>query len=83
MIITLRQFRGIVFGNTTEAFNIMSTTFERSSVLDLAGIPLSNSRVLALNATFADSATTAKTSYLFLEYITLARVFISNCTVEV
>ncbi len=77
------QFRGIVFGTTTEAFNIMSTTFERSSVLDLAGIPLSNSRVLALNATFADSATTAKTSYLFLEYITLARVFISNCTVEV
>lgn len=65
------------------SFNIMSTTFERSTALDLAGIPLSNSRVLALNATFADTPLTARTSYLFLEYITLARVFISNCTVEV
>lgn len=73
--VTFKQFRDGAY--------IMSTTFERSTALDLAGIPLSNSRVLALNATFADSATTAKTSYLFLEYITLARVFISNCTVEV
>lgn len=61
--------------------SVMATTFERSTALDLAGIPLSNSRVLALNATFAD--TVSRTSYLFLEYITLARVFISNCTVEV
>jgi hypothetical protein len=82
--ITFQLFRGLTDSTgLQDAMNIMSTTFERSTSVDLAGIPLSNSRVLALNATFQDSATTAKTSYLFLEYITLARVFISNCTVEV
>jgi len=60
---------------------ILGTTLERSTALDLTGIPLSNSRVLALNATFANGNET--TCYLFLEYVTLARVFISNCTVEV
>jgi hypothetical protein len=71
----------ISFEDFRNKFSIMATTFERSTALDLAGIPLSNSRVLALNATFADVS--SRTSYLFLEYITLARVFISNCTVEV
>ena len=60
---------------------ILGTTLERSTALDLTGIPLSNSRVLALNATFATADPT--TCYLFLQYVTLARVFISNCTVEV
>jgi len=60
---------------------ILGTTLERSTALNLTGIPLSNSRVLALNATFDDATPT--TCYLFLEYVTLARVFISNCTVEV
>jgi hypothetical protein len=60
---------------------ILGSTLERSTALDLTGIPLSNSRVLALNATFANANPT--TGYLFLQYVTLARVFISNCTVEV
>jgi hypothetical protein len=66
---------------TTNGSLILGTTLERSTALDLTGIPLSNSRVLALNATFVDA--TQVTCYLFLEYVTLARVFISNCTVEV
>jgi hypothetical protein len=60
---------------------VLGSTLERSTALDLTGIPLSNSRVLALNATFANA--NATTGYLFLQYVTLARVFISNCTVEV
>ena len=60
---------------------VLGSTLERSTALDLTGIPLSNSRVLALNATFANAEPT--TGYLFLQYVTLARVFISNCTVEV
>ena len=66
---------------TTNGSLVLGTTLERSTALDLTGIPLSNSRVLALNATFANATTV--TCYLFLEYVTLARVFISNCTVEV
>jgi len=63
-------------------FYVLATTLERSTTLDLTGIPLSNSRVLALNAVFKD-APAADNAFLFLEYVTLARVFISNCTVEV
>ena len=70
------------FENYIQNLFLLGTTLERSTALDLPGIPLSNSRVLALNVTFADTAT-ANSAYLFLEYVTLARVFISNCTVEV
>jgi len=70
------------FENYIQNLFLLGTTLERSTALDLTGIPLSNSRVLALNVTFADAAT-ANSAYLFLEYVTLARVFISNCTVEV
>ena len=65
----------------TNGLFVLGTTLERSTALNLTGIPLSNSRVLALNATFKSSTPT--TCYMFLEYVTLARVFISNCTVEV
>jgi len=70
------------FENYIQNLFLLGTTLERSTALDLTGIQLSNSRVLALNVTFADTAT-ANSAYLFLEYVTLARVFISNCTVEV
>ena len=63
--------------------SVIGTTLERSTALELSGIPLSNSRTLALNATFADPGAISMNSYLFLEYASLARVFISNCTVEV
>lgn len=70
------------FTDYLNTFYVLATTLERSTTLDLTGIPLSNSRVLALNAVFAD-APAADNAFLFLEYVTLARVFISNCTVEV
>ena len=63
---------------------VFAQTLERSSVLELSGIPLSNSRVLALNARFGGSAqVTAKSSVFYLNYVTLIRVFASNVTVEI
>jgi hypothetical protein len=59
--------------------SVIAVSLERSSMLELSGIPLSNSRTLCLNATSAPNFN----SYLFLEYASLARVFISNATVEV
>ena len=60
---------------------IQGVNLERSTIVDLSGIPLSNSRVLSLNATFSNNNTV--TGNLFLQYLTLARVFLSNVTVEV
>ena len=61
--------------------SVLAVGLERSNVLDLSGIPLSNSRTLAFNITFSD--TTHNNGTLFLEYLTVARVFLSNSTVEV
>jgi hypothetical protein len=63
--------------------SVIAVSLERSSMLELSGIPLSNSRTLCLNATFTDTSPPNFNSYLFLEYASLARVFISNATVEV
>ena len=63
--------------------SVIAVSLERSSMLELSGIPLSNSRTLCLNATFSDVSAPNFNSYLFLEYASLARVFISNATVEV
>ena len=61
--------------------SVLAVGLERSNVLDVSGIPLSNSRTLAFNITFSD--TTNNNGTLFLEYLTVARVFLSNATVEV
>ena len=70
-----------VYGYATNS--VIATTLERSTALELSGIPLSNSRTLALNASFVNPVAANMNSYLFLEYASLARVFISNTTVEV
>ena len=55
-------------------------SFERSDVLDLAGQPSSNSRIINLVARFTDTLTRETEFYLF--YAQLIRVFSSNCVVE-
>ena len=55
-------------------------SFERSNVLDLAGQPSSNSRIINLVARFTDTETRDSEFYLF--YAQLIRVFSSNCVVE-
>ena len=61
----------------------LGTSLERSEVLSLAGQPLSNSRVLALNATFANTPTGNLNVSMFLWYVSLIRVFNSNQVVEI
>ena len=50
------------------------------NVLDLAGQPSSNSRIINLMARFTDTLTRESEFYLF--YAQLIRVFSSNCVVE-
>jgi hypothetical protein len=76
------KWGSFVNGNTT-----VGVTLERSSLFDLSGIPINNSRVLALSGEFDMSYYAADTSfrallYIFLKYVRLARIFLVNCEVE-
>ena len=59
---------------------VIPVNLERSSVQDVSGLPLNNSRVLALNATFNDSV--SREVKLFLQYLKIARVFMDNTELE-
>lgn len=57
---------------------------ERSTLFNLSGMPINNSRVLALNmdSAGANGATQQTNITLFLKYVKLARVFLLNIEVE-
>ena len=61
----------------------LGTSLERSTVLSLAGQPLSNSRVLALNASFIDTPASTLNVSMFLWHVCLIRCFNSNVIVEI
>jgi len=71
-----------------------AVSLERSTLFNLSGIPINNSRVLSFNGTFHDCST-GNTSEkvndyyggmfecdIFLQYVRCARVFLSNVEVE-
>lgn len=74
------------FGQTGSFANgaqCVAVTLERSTMFDLSGIPINNSRVLAIRGTFVlPPDVTTVTQYVFLKYVRLARVFLINCEVE-
>jgi len=62
---------------------VVGTTLERSTMFDLSGVPINNSRVLALNGEFNfGGSDTDGTLMVFLKYVRLARVFLINIEVE-
>ena len=67
----------------------IAVSLERSTLFNLSGIPINNSRVLSFNATFEKGgAGTVQPSYgpitvdIYLEYVRLARVFLNNVEIE-
>jgi hypothetical protein len=81
---TFGKWGSYVNGSTT-----IAATLERSTLFDLSGIPINNSRVLALrgeveftNPDDLSNAAFRATLYVFLKYVRLARVFLVNCEVE-
>ncbi len=58
----------------------IGVTLERSSLFNLAGIPINNSRVLSFRSSLASA--TGMTNTIFLKYVKLARVFLNNVEVE-
>jgi hypothetical protein len=82
-------------GSFTGDAHTIGVTLERSTMFNLAGIPVNNSRVLALNAKLLPdtkepvSAASAnlvtnpvRQVDVFLKYVRLARVFLNNVEVE-
>ena len=67
---------------------VFAQSLERSNCLELAGQPLSNSRVLQLQANFVDALVPPQTSVshdssFYLKHVILIRVFSQNCTIEI
>ena len=73
----------------------LAVTLERSTMFNLAGVPVNNSRVLALRAKLDDtnnevradrpavvSTNNKRRLDIFLKYVKLARVFLNNVEVE-
>lgn len=64
---------------------ILGVGLERSTLFQLSGVPINNSRVLMLHANFKnlnnDSKRTREIA-IFLKYVKIARVFIHNIEVE-
>lgn len=71
------QWGSFVNGATT-----LACTLERSSLFDLSGIPINNSRVLSLRGDFNGHATIPGILYIFLKYVKVVRVFLLNAEVE-
>lgn len=59
----------------------IGVTLERSALFNLSGVPINNSRVLSVRAA---KATAGGTDYavVFLKYVKLARIFLTNVEVE-
>ena len=61
----------------------LAVTLERSDLFNLSGVPINNSRVLAIRADYTTAgAAMEKTVTSFLKYVRLARVFLNNVEVE-
>ncbi len=65
---------------------ILAVGLERSSIFELSGIPINNSRVLMLHATFGklsnDDSDKKRVVDIFLKYVKIARVFVHSVEVE-
>ena len=61
---------------------ILGVSLERSTVTELAGIPLSNSRMLSLNVSW-NSAPSARKYNVFLKHAVLIRCFANSISVEI
>lgn len=61
--------------------SIIPVNLERSSVQDVSGLPLNNSRVLAFNASVFTAHPTREIK-IFLQYLKIARVFMDNTELE-
>lgn len=71
------------YGTFSNGNGCLAVTLERSDLFNLSGVPINNSRVLSIRASYdTTGAALAKTVTSFLKYVRLARVFLNNVEVE-
>lgn len=75
------------WGSYVNGGTTIAVTLERSTLFDLSGVPINNSRTLAVRGECVftnddDDANLRATLYVFLKYVRLARVFLVNAEVE-
>ena len=63
-------------------YGIMSASFEKDTSLNMSGLPVSNSRVLELNADFGSMPNPTEV-ITFLQYCSVAQLFVDNTAVAV
>ncbi len=68
-------------GDANAGFAILCADLERTTVQDLSGIPLNNSRVLALQARLKNTGNN-RPIIMFMQYLKIARIFLDNTEVE-
>jgi hypothetical protein len=64
---------------------VIAVSLERSTLFNLSGIPINNSRVLALRGNYSSYPSTycqSHTLNIYLKYVKLARIFLNNVEVE-
>jgi hypothetical protein len=66
---------------TTGGYGLMAVSLEKDTSLGLSGLPINNSRLLELNATFTAVAATREL-LVFLEYCAVSRAYIDNVAVS-
>ena len=66
----------------TNGYGIMAASFEREQALNLTGLPSNNSRSAELVATLAAWTVNLELT-LFLEYTSVARLYIDNTSVSI
>ena len=64
----------------TGAFNVMAAGFETNQLLNLSGVPINNSNTLELQATVDGGGNTDY--FTFMEYVCVARAFLTNVSVK-
>ena len=72
-------------GSFSGGGHIVSVSLERSPMFNLSGIPINNSRVLALRGHYSSSTSSISDSVrmvIYLKYVKLARIFLNNVEVE-
>ena len=72
-------------GSYSGGGHVVSVSLERSPMFNLSGIPINNSRVLALRGNYSSATSSISDSIrmvIYLKYVKLARIFLNNVEVE-
>jgi hypothetical protein len=83
--VTLAAFQGnatIDTVNFSYSQGVMAVELEKDQELDCSGLPVNNSRVLELNATFSGGLATQEV-LIFLDYNSVSRSYVDNTAVSI